>query len=645
MLAHLPSRYQDRSQVTPIAHVRAGDEYLVEGQIQSCNVIFGGRRSLKVTLRDRSGQASMRLFHFSKYQQRALTEGTFIRLFGRAAFFGRELTFAHPEYETSTQPFDQIEDKLTPVYPTTAGITQGRWRKLAEQLQHLDLPDEAGLPYRDMAFLHSPPASATLQDIEDTQAKVAYDELTAYYIVMQGRARQRQTASAYALPQREGKGRQLLDALGFRLTKAQANVTREVLEDLTQSIPMLRLVQGDVGSGKTVIAAFAAIRAAENNCQTAYMAPTELLAEQHATNFNNWLQPLGLNVVLVTGGMGARSYRECLAQIASGAADVVIGTHAIFQDKVEFAKLGLTIIDEQHRFGVHQRMALKSKTAGALEPHQLVMTATPIPRTLTMALYADMEVSVIDELPKGRQPITTELAKQADRHKTVQRIHQAIKQGQQAYWVCTLIEPSEEISATSAEEAFADLQSALPDCRIGLLHGRMKSAEKNSVMASFKAGDIQLLVATTVIEVGVDVPNATCMVIENAERLGLAQLHQLRGRIGRGSLASYCFLHHADRLSEAGEVRLSAMRDTQDGFVLAEQDLKLRGPGDILGTRQSGEEGFRIADIGVHAELMSRAVQRGKALIDQAEQQQSAHLEMSNLLQTWAPADRGLLSV
>ena len=476
------------------------------------------------------------------------------------------------------------------------------------------------------------------------QQDIARDELTAYFLVMKGRALQRRKESARGLERSVGLGRTLLQALGFKLTKAQARVVSEVLTDLEKSVPMLRLVQGDVGSGKTVVAAFAAIRAAEQGCQTALMAPTELLAEQHFMNFSNWLAPLGMSVVLLTGQLTAAQHRERLAEIAQGDADIVIGTHALFQDKVVFSNLALSIIDEQHRFGVHQRMALKDKGADQQNPHQLVMTATPIPRTLTMALYADMDVSVIDELPKGRQPITTHVFAEERRPQLVEAIYKVLQQGQQAYWVCTLIDESEEIDATAAVTLVEQLVQALPQHRVALLHGRMKSDEKIKLMQAFKRHEIDLLVATTVIEVGVDVPNSTHMVIENAERLGLAQLHQLRGRVGRGHLASHCYLLHGERVGQAAQTRLTAMKDSQDGFYLAEQDLKLRGPGDILGTRQAGEQSFRIADLNLHAHLLPEVMLRGEELMSAAAGSEDAQI-MARLLTAWAPADSGKLTV
>lgn len=644
LLLHLPMRYQDRSHLTPINQVQADGEYLIQGQIVSNQVLFGKRRSLKVTIQDTTGRIHMRLFHFSKYQQQNLSAGKTIRLFGEFRFFGRELTTAHPEYELFDIDPGLPQAELTPIYPTTAGLAQARLRKLCSTACALNWPEQPGTPYAELKFLHQPPAGTALQELEGIQSRIALDELTAFYLVMKGRAQMRAKHNAQPLPQAEGLGRMLAQQLPFKLTAAQARVISEVLNSLSDTIPMLRLVQGDVGSGKTVVAAFAAIRAAEHGGQTAIMAPTELLAEQHALSFSQWLTPLGLTVCLLTGQLPAKVLRARLTDIAEGHADVIIGTHALFQDKVTFNNLVLSIIDEQHRFGVHQRMALRDKSGNqedsSLVPHQLIMTATPIPRTLTMALYADMDVSMIDELPKGRQPITTHLVDEQKRHQVVEKLQAVLQTGQQVYWVCTLIDESDELQATAATSLHPLLQQALPNWRVGLVHGRMKSDEKNQVMAAFKAQEIDLLVATTVIEVGVDVPNATYMVIENAERLGLAQLHQLRGRVGRGSTASHCYLlYPSQRLSEAGKVRLRAMRESQDGFFLAEQDLKLRGPGDMLGTRQAGEQSFRMADLAVHAHLMPKVIERGDRLLAEPDE------ELKNLLYTWAPADTGHLTV
>ncbi|XOV83774.1 MAG: ATP-dependent DNA helicase RecG [bacterium] len=644
LLLHLPSRYQDRSKITPIARIRAGEECLIEGEVITCQVQFGKRRSLKVTLRDASGEVHLRFFHFSRYQQKTLEQAPSLRVYGEFRFFGRELTTVHPDYEVFSESPPPLSQTLTPIYPTTAGLGQGRLRNLQVSLCRLAWPDIAGTPFSKLKFLHQPPAGTALHEIEAIREDIAFDELCAYYLVMKGRALQRQQQSARALGQAGGLGRELLNNLGFHLTRAQAKVVKEVLTDLDKPVPMLRLVQGDVGSGKTVIAAFAAIRAAEHNCQTALMAPTELLAEQHYLNFSAWLSPLNISVVLLTGQLPAKIQKERLAAIESGDAQVVIGTHALFQQAVSFNRLALSIIDEQHRFGVHQRMALQNKALNGSQPHQLVMTATPIPRTLTMTLYADMDVSVIDELPKGRQPITTHTVEAGKRGQVVEQVAAALKQGQQAYWVCTLIEDSEELDAMSAEHMYQALSQALPAFRVGLLHGRMKSDEKVAVMNAFKAHQLDLLVATTVVEVGVDVPNATLMVMEDADRLGLAQLHQLRGRVGRGSLASHCYLLFGKGLSKAARTRLNAMRESQDGFYLAEQDLKLRGPGDILGTRQAGDESFRVADLGLHAHLMPRVMRTCDALLKAPPGSADAQ-KMTQLLAAWAPADSGHLNV
>ena len=638
LLIHLPARYQDRSKITPLSALRAGEEAFVEGEILGSKITFGRSRGLEVLISDGRHDLRLRFFHFNKAQQRNLEAGKYVRAFGNVAFIGRHLAIAHPEYQIFDETPPPPKPELIPVYPTTQGLGQARLRNLTRALQHIRWPTEAGTPFEKLLYLHRPD---DLRRIDEITEALALDELCAYYVVMKRRALKRRKQQAIALTQKAGLGRQLRDNLAFDLTRAQSRVIRETLEDLENNVPMLRLVQGDVGSGKTIVAAFAAIRAIEHGCQTAVMAPTELLAEQHQLNFHQWLDPLGIRVALLTGQMTAKAQREVLADIESGEVQVVIGTHALFQDKVVFHKLALVIIDEQHRFGVHQRMSLQGKGG---HPHQLVMTATPIPRTLTMTLYADMDVSIIDELPKGRQPITTHTVSQDSRPKLVERLHRVLQSRQQAFWVCTLIEDSDEIDAQSAESTLSALTQALPEHRIALLHGRMKGDEKVALMQAFKRHEIDLLVATTVVEVGVDVPNATQMIIENAERLGLAQLHQLRGRVGRGNLASRCFLLFKPGLSAAAKHRLNAMRESEDGFYLAEQDLKLRGPGDILGTRQAGEESFRIADLSVHAHLMPRVMQRSEALMA-ADEHSAGAAELQQLLEMWAPADDRHLNV
>nr|MCH9663989.1 ATP-dependent DNA helicase RecG [Gammaproteobacteria bacterium] len=518
-------RYQDRSHLVPLRSLSFDQEALVQGQVVNSEIAFGKRRSLLITIEDDTGQLVLRYFYFSKTQQQGFAVGRYVRAYGVARFGPKRLEMVHPEYSTSESPPPEPQAALTPIYPTTDGLGQTRLRKLAQQALALDFvgsqegEETSGWPLAELAYLHQPPADASAADIEQMQQRIAFDELTAYYLVMQHRQSQRQQQQTLALPPANQLGRELLRQLGFRLTDAQRRATTEVLNDLARTQPMLRLIQGDVGSGKTVVAAFAAIRAAEHGAQTALMAPTEILAEQHYLNFSAWLAPLGIEVVLLTGSQKAKERRAGQEAIASGQALVAVGTHALFQQSIAFHNLGLTIVDEQHRFGVHQRMSLRDK---GQVPHQLVLTATPIPRTLTMALYADMDVSLIDELPAGRQPITTVLVNNNRRDEILTRVRAVMDEGQQVYWVCTLIEPADELTASAAEPTYAELQQALPNYRIGLLHGRMNGAEKAHTMQAFKAGELQLLVATTVIEVGVDAPNATLIIIEDPNRLGLA---------------------------------------------------------------------------------------------------------------------------
>lgn len=632
LLLHLPLRYQDRSRVIELGSLTPEQEGLVQGQIVDARLAYGRRRSLVVTLEDGTGFLRLRYFYFSRAQENALRPGAYVRAFGQTRLSRDGLEIIHPEYRVFPSLPPEPEPELTPIYPTTRGLGQGRLRSLIDQLLTMSWPESDGTPYADLRFLHRPPAHTSASQIADAQARIALDELTAYYLVMRHRQSDRAGHRTLALPQGAQLGRVLLRQLGFRLTGAQRRVTTEVLEDLARDQPMLRLLQGDVGSGKTVVAAFAAIRAAEQGAQTALMAPTEILAEQHYLNFLAWLEPLGIPVVLLTGSQTAAERKRVTSAIESGEALVAVGTHALFQDRVRFAKLALTVVDEQHRFGVHQRMALKDK--GSL-PHQLVMTATPIPRTLTMALYADMDVSTLDELPPGRQPISTVVVPDDRRDEVITRVAAELEGGRQAYWVCPLIEHSDAQNAMSVEQLQPLLAEALPGVRIGVLHGRLKSTEKAEVMAAFKRGDLALLLATTVVEVGVDVPNATLMVIENPERMGLAQLHQLRGRVGRGGHASHCVLLYATPLSESGRQRLAVIRDSQDGFHIAEEDLKVRGPGDLMGTRQTGEQQFRIADLRIHAHLIAEVVRRGDTLIEHDP------ATATQLLTVWAPADSG----
>ena len=636
LLLHLPHRYQDRTRIVPLKALRIGQECLVQGQVTDSRITYGRQRNWLVVLNDGEGALTLRFFHFSQRQVESLKIGRIARCFGEVRVGPTGMEMAHPEYRDYAEPPTELEAGLTPVYPTTKGLGQTRLRALVAQVRALDWPQGSALPLESLFFLHLPPTGATGEDIAEAQERIARDELTAYYLVMRFRQSQRQSQQAPPLPQAQQLGRTLLEQLGFKLTGAQRRVVREVLLDLAEARPMLRLLQGDVGSGKTVVAAFAAIRAAEHQAQTALMAPTEILAEQHYLSFSSWLAPLGIPVAMLTGGQSKAVRQRVLDGLANGETLVAVGTHALFQQATAFANLALTIVDEQHRFGVHQRMALRAK---GRTPHQLIMTATPIPRTLTMALYADMDVSLLDELPPGRQPIDTRLVAASRRDEVLARIAKVLDAGQQAYWVCTLIEDSDQLYAESAESTWQRLKAQLPGRRIGLIHGRMKSEEKAAVMAAFKSGEHQLLVATTVIEVGVDVPNASLMVIENPERLGLAQLHQLRGRIGRGSRKSYCILLYGTPLGEVSRERLKVIRESQDGFHIAEQDLALRGPGEILGTRQTGETRFRVASLGRHAHLIPEIIQEGQRLLAEAPEEAEA------LRLAWAGGDVGPVSV
>ena len=641
LLLHLPIRYQDRSKITPIDQLLVGEEALIEGTIVSTSLSYRGRRSLECIIQDEEKEMTLRFFFFNKHQQAALTQGTWIRAFGAAKQWGKSITMIHPEYKTFRDKPDSPDQKLTPVYSLTKGITQNKLRGLAVSMTKLEWPQEGGVPYQKLKNLHSPPNKMDLREIEELREEVALDELTAHYILTKQRSNERMNQIAKPLPRSIGLGKKLLAQLGFSLTLAQARVTKEILLDLEKPYPMLRLLQGDVGSGKTIIAAFAAIRAIEQGNQAALLAPTELLAEQHFNNFREWLGPLNIRVCVLTGKTSKKVLTKMLDQIENGDWDLVIGTHAIFQERVTFRNLVLTLIDEQHRFGVHQRMALLKKAPDTLSPHQLIMTATPIPRTLTMALYGDMDVSIIDELPKGRKPIQTKVIDSEEREFLYEKVHEAVNRGHQVYWVCTLIEESDSINANSAIQVHQELLNLKWRLRIGLLHGQLSSQEKSDIMSAFKNGELDVLVSTTIVEVGVDVPNATLMVIENASRLGLAQLHQLRGRIGRGHAASDCVLLSQASDGLVSKQRLAAMNDSQDGFFLAEQDLKIRGPGDILGTRQSGEESFRLVDLTTHSHLISRAIERGESLL--GSETIDAKQEIIGLLSTWNRKQQQLL--
>ncbi len=617
LLFHLPMRYLDRTKVTPIGHLQHNTSVVIEGQVMRSEVVFGRRRSLVCTLQDDTGLVRLRFYHFSGAQKERLQPGVALRCYGEPRVGASGLELYHPEYEYLDEArATALDESLTPVYPLTDGLGQQRLRKLARQAVdllpqiHLKelLPPHVNTQFQTtslseaLAYVHFPPPDAPvnllLAGSHPCQQRLAFEELLAHNLAMQRTRLAAQQERAPALQPNGDLSQQLLRSLGFQLTGAQLRVIDEIYRDMARSVPMLRMVQGDVGSGKTLVAALAALAAAAGGYQTAVVAPTEILAEQHRASFARWMEPLGLKVTWLVGKQGAAQKRQALADLADGSTDIVVGTHALFQDQVIFARLGLAIIDEQHRFGVHQRLTLRQKGENAgIKPHQLVMTATPIPRTLAMTAYADLDCSVIDELPPGRQAINTVLISQDRRTDVMQRVRAACQQGQQAYWVCTLVEDSETLAASAAEQTAVELAENLPDLRIGLVHGRLKSKDKDSVMAAFKAGELDLLVATTVIEVGVDVPNATLMIIENPERLGLAQLHQVRGRVGRGSAASHCVLLYGNPLSAQARDRLRVLRESNDGFVIAEKDLHLRGPGELLGTRQTGDMQYRVADL------------------------------------------------
>ncbi|POP54576.1 ATP-dependent DNA helicase RecG [Zhongshania marina] len=627
LLFHLPLRYQDRTRITPLGALQLNTDVVFEGTILLSDIVFGRRRSLVCRLQDNTGTTTLRFFHFNAAQKAQLTPGTKLRCYGEARRGSGGLEFYHPEYRVINDDAPvAVEERLTPIYPSTEGFAQTSWRKLCDQaLQYLDsnpvtewLPAEALPPQISRArwtladalrYLHHPPTDASISQLQDgrhpSQQRLAFEELLAHNLALQELRRETQRFGAPPLDGPNTLQKAFLAQLGFTLTGAQKRVAAEIAKDLHGQTPMLRLVQGDVGSGKTAVAALAALRAVASGYQVAIMAPTEILAEQHYQNFSQWLEPLGLNVAWLTGKLKGKARQQQSDAIANHDAHVAVGTHALFQNDVEFAKLGLVIIDEQHRFGVHQRLALKQKAAANVgQPHQLIMTATPIPRTLAMTAYADLDTSVIDELPPGRTPVNTVVLANDRRDDVMERLRAVCASGQQAYWVCTLIEESDKLQAQAAEASWELLKETLPELRVGLVHGRMKAKEKAAVMAEFKAAEINLLVATTVIEVGVDVPNASLMIIENAERLGLAQLHQLRGRVGRGSRQSFCVLLYQSPLSRNGKQRLSALRDSTDGFVIAEQDLQLRGPGEVLGTRQTGLMTFKIADLQRDTDLL-----------------------------------------
>ena len=629
LLFHLPLRYQDRTRILPIGSLRPGDECVIEGTIRASDVLMGKRRSLLCRVQDGTGTITLRFFHFSAAQKNGLAVGKTVRCFGEARPGPSGLEMVHPEYSAAADSaIKPVDEHLTPVYPMTEGLQQNRMRALiAQALSWLETGNLTELIPADMRqqwrlpelktslkYLHAPPVDANVDQLQKgmhpSQRRLAFEELLAHHLTLLQLRQKVQQDGAPAFMSTGLYTQPFLDGLPFAMTNAQLRVCGEVARDLEKPIPMLRLVQGDVGSGKTVVAAYAALQAVENNFQAAVMAPTEILAEQHFQNFTQWAEPLGLKVAWLAGKVKGKQRESQLAAIADGSAQIVVGTHALFQEDVRFYNLGLAVIDEQHRFGVHQRLSLREKGRdGVKTPHQLIMTATPIPRTLTMSAYADLDCSIIDELPPGRTPVNTVVIADSRRDQVIERVRAACSEGRQAYWVCTLIEESEVMQCQAAEVAEALLKEQLPELRIGLVHGRMKAKEKADVMAQFKAAELDLLVATTVIEVGVDVPNSSVMIIENPERLGLSQLHQLRGRVGRGSVESFCVLMYHAPLSKQGKARLAVMRETTDGFIIAEKDLELRGPGEVLGTRQTGMMQFKIADLQRDKDLLERVRQ------------------------------------
>ena len=625
LILHLPIRYEDETVVTPIGRLLPGQWAQVEGVVTSCEVSYRPRKQLKAAIRDDTGELGLRYLNFYPSQQKQLAVGKHIRARGevRGGFFGMEMVHPRTTVADDSIPLPQA---LTPVYPTTEGLSQPVLRKaIASALMQADLGDT--LPrslldqYGFMGFgesvrlLHYPPADLALESLTDrvhpAWLRIKFDELLAQQLSLAKARAARLDKRAVRLRARRGPDSlvaRLLAVLPFTLTGAQQRVSKEISADLAKPNPMQRLLQGDVGSGKTVVAALAAAQAIDNDYQAALMAPTEILAEQHFRKLIDWLEPLGVKVAWLTGSLTAKARREAVALIESGEAQLAVGTQALIQEQVQFARLGLAIVDEQHRFGVGQRLALRGKGgAENVFPHQLMMTATPIPRTLAMTFFADLDVSVIDEIPPGRTPVVTKLLSDLRRDEVVARIHDAARGGRQVYWVCPLVEESETLELQTAVDTYQALSVALPELRVGLVHGRLPTAEKAAVMQAFKAGEIHLLVATTVIEVGVDVPNASLMVIEHAERFGLAQLHQLRGRVGRGAAESVCVLLFQAPLSQIAKARLRTMHETTDGFEIARRDLELRGPGEFLGVRQSGLALMRFADLDTDIEIAEQA--------------------------------------
>jgi ATP-dependent DNA helicase RecG len=645
LLFHLPRDYEDRSTIIPMNQLVVGRSYLLEGEVKSIDFPPGKKKSFAALLQDDFGKVTLRFYHIYKGLTDRIKPGARLRIFGEVRVGARGLELYHPEIQVIQQHTALPKTQLTAIYPSTEGLTQPKLREYVRQAleHHSDaLPELLPAKYSNgyelkeaLHYIHEPPIDANMvqlnQGSHPAQQRLIFEELVAHQISLLTRRAYIRQIAAPRFSSSKVLAKNLLDALPFQMTNAQKRVSKEILHDLKQDQPMLRLVQGDVGAGKTLVAAVAACHALEAEWQVALMAPTEILAEQHYLNFKRWFEPLGIKVAWLSGKQKGKARTLAEQEIKEGHSQLVVGTHALFQDNVEFSKLGLVIIDEQHRFGVDQRLALRNKGVDQFTPHQLVMTATPIPRTLAMSAYGDLDTSIIDELPPGRTPIQTVTIPLDRREEVLQRIASNCREGKQAYWVCTLVEQSETLDAQAAEATFQEIKERFPDLNVGLVHGKMKADEKQAVMQAFKDNQSQLLIATTVIEVGVDVPNASIMVIENAERLGLSQLHQLRGRVGRGATASFCALLYKTPLSQNGQERLSILRESNDGFVIAEKDLEIRGPGELLGTKQTGDMGFRVARLERDDHLLTQAHYVAEQLLKDYPQ----HAE--GLLKRWLP--------
>ena len=649
---HLPYKYEDRTNLTPIGDAQYETPLLIEGEIVKSTVVFRGRRMLITEIFDGTGRLTMRMFHFAFAQHKNLKEGHRIRCFGTIRHGPKGKEMIHPQYQVFSKDEEvEIEDHLTPIYPSTSNLQQGRLRKLIQgsiiycQKNNLlkenwETEDEGG--FKDLlsalTFIHNPPTETSLELLSSgqhpAQRKLIKEELVAHILCSGMLKRETELRKSPLMQSASRQENLLLGSLGFELTNAQTRVWDEIKQDFEKETPMRRLLQGDVGSGKTVIAALATLQASHNSLQTAFMCPTEILAEQHYENMTGWFSGLGIKVDLLLGSTKAKDRKRILSDLQNGKTQVLLGTHALFQKDVIFNSVGLTIIDEQHRFGVHQRFTLLEKGGDKEKsPHQLIMTATPIPRTLSMTVYGALDTSIIDELPPGRRPVETTSRPNSMRSKVIKRIEEVCLEGQRVYWVCTLIEDSDELEAQAAEELFKEISSEVPKVKTGLVHGRLKKEEKDKVINRFRKGDIQLLVCTTVIEVGVDVPEATLMIIENPERLGLAQLHQLRGRVGRkADTDSHCLLLFREPLSELAKERISTMENTNDGFVIAEKDLELRGGGDIHGLRQSGLMNLKIANPIRDSDLLESAQQEALLIAKTNE------LQARSLIKRWIGA-------